>query len=73
MEVMLEPPMNGFIKITLLTRLAHHIKHMVMTMALDAQDKLNAEIVSQTKDVGLKKELKSIALINMQMLKDNKL
>jgi hypothetical protein len=39
-----------------------------MIMVLDVQLKLNAEIASLKKDVGLKKELKSMGLANSEML-----
>lgn len=67
-EVMLELPTNGFITITLLIKHVHHIKLTVMTMVSDAPQKLNAEIVSLIKDVGLKKEQKFIVSMSSEML-----
>jgi hypothetical protein len=68
MAVMLEQHMNGFIITILLIKLVHLIKHLAMIMVLDVQLKLNAEIASLKKDVGLKKELKSMGLANSEML-----
>lgn len=73
MEVMLELPMNGFITITLLIKLVHHIKLLAMTTVLDALLKLNVRTVFQEEVAGLKKELKSMGLINMEMSKENKI
>lgn len=73
MEVMQELLMNGFIIITLLTKVVLHIKLMVMTMESDAQLKLNVEIVSLTKDVGPNKELKFMESNNLVMSLENKI
>jgi hypothetical protein len=40
---------------------------------LDAQQKLNAETVSQAKDVGLRKEPKFTELTNLEMSQDKKI
>lgn len=63
---------NGFITITLQTKPVHHIKLLAMTTVLDALLILNVETVSQIKDVGLNKELKSTESNNSEMLLDNK-
>ena len=73
MEEMLELPTNGFITTISLIKLAHLIKHMAMITESDVQLKLNAKTVSPTKDAGLKKELKSTALINSEMLSGRKI
>lgn len=72
MEVMLEQPMNGFIKITLLIKHVPHIKHSDMIMELVVTHKSNAGTVYQTEDAGHNKEQKFIQLTNMEMSKDNR-
>jgi len=67
MEVMRELLTNGFIIITSLTRLAHHIKPMDTTTESDAALKLNVETASQIKDVGHKKEQKFTESTNSEM------
>lgn len=67
-EVMLEQLMNGFITITLLTKLVLLIKLLEKIMVLDVQLKSNVETVSQIKDAGLKKELKFMESHNSEML-----
>lgn len=67
-----EPLTNGFTIITLLIKLAHHIKPMVTIMESDALLILNVETVSPIKDVGLKKELKSTESNNSETSLDNK-
>jgi hypothetical protein len=72
-EEMPEQLMHGFIKITLLTKPAHHTKHMVGIMAWVAQQSSNAKTVSHKRDVGLKKELKFTVLKSMETLLVNKI
>ena len=72
MEEMRKTHMNGFITTISLMRPALPIKRSAMTMVLDAQPKLNAKIVFQAKDAGLKKELKSMVFINMERSKEKK-
>jgi ABC-type phosphonate transport system ATPase subunit len=57
---------NGFTEITLLIKLVLLIKLLDMILDLVVQLKLNAEIVSHKRDVGLKKEQKFILLKNME-------
>lgn len=62
--------MNGSTITTLLIKHAHLIRHMGMTMVLDALHKLNVKIVSQIKDVGLNNEQKSTVLMSSEMFLD---
>jgi hypothetical protein len=73
MEVMLELLTNGFTITTLPIKPAHHIKLLDTITELDAQRKLNAETVSQVKDVGLRKEPKFTELTNLEMSQDKKI
>ena len=68
MEVILKTLINGFIKIILLTKLVPLIKPMDMIMELDAVLLSNAKIVCLVKDVGLRVELESMELVNMEQL-----
>ncbi len=71
-EEMLNLLMNGFITTISLTRPAHLIKHLAMIMVLDVQLKLNVEIASPIKDVGLKKKHQFMVLMNSVPLLENK-
>ena len=64
---------NGFIITISPTKHAHLTKPSVMIMVSDVQHKSNVEIVSHKRDAGLKKELKSTALINSEMLSGRKI
>ena len=63
-------PMNGFITIISLMRLAHHIKLLDMITELDAVLKLSAKIACLTVDAGLNKELKFTVLRNLDLLRE---
>ena len=63
-------PMNGFITIISLMRLAHHIKLLDMITELDAVLKLSAKIACLTVDAGLNKELKFMVLRNLDLLRE---
>ena len=71
-EEMLNLLMNGFITTISLTRPAHLIKHLAMIMVLDVQLKLNVEIASPIKDVGLNKKHQFMVLMNSAPLLENK-
>lgn len=58
MEVMPRLPMNGSTNTTLPTRLAPLIKHLAMTMELDAHPKSNAKIAYLVRDAGPNRKLK---------------
>jgi len=76
MDVMVGIPLwhiSGLVKITLLIRRVHLIWLMVMTTELDALHKLNVKIALQIRDVGLRKEPKSILSVNMEPYRNNKI
>jgi hypothetical protein len=59
--------MPGFIKITLLIKPAHLIKHTAVIMALGVRHRLSAEIALLSRDVGRNKEPKFTESKNMVM------
>ena len=73
MEEMPEMPMNGFTKTISQTKHAHLIKLKDMTMVWDVQLKSNAKTVCQVRDAGLKKEQRSMELINSTIWKVKKI
>lgn len=70
-EVILVLLSNGFIKIILLTKLAHLIKLLDILPDYHALVKSNAKIVCQEKDVLPNKTLKFMELINMVIYQVN--
>lgn len=71
-EVMPELLTNGSIATTLPTKHVHLTRHMDMTMVSDVQQWSNARTVSHRKDAGLKRDLKSTALMNSETLLDKR-
>lgn len=67
-EVMPSPPMNGFIKTISPMKLVPLIKQKDIQTVLAVQLKSNVKIVPQEKDVGPKKMLPSMELMNMEKL-----
>jgi len=63
-EEMLVTLINGYMRTTLLMKLVHLIKHLVMIMELDAVLKSSAKTVFQIKDVGLNNEQKFMVFKN---------
>ena len=63
-------PMNGFITIISLMRLAHHIKPLDMITELDAALKSSAKIACLIVDAGLNKGLKSMVLRNSDLSRE---
>lgn len=63
---------NGSIKITLPMKLVPLTKHSAIPMELAAQLRSSARTAFQTKDVGLKIELKSMESMNTELLLVNR-